>query len=102
MNRRAFVTCLGTMLATPFAAGAQQAAKTPRIGVLMARSASDSFPQLEAFRERLRERGWIEGQDVVLEYRSAEGGITCLRTARPVSLRSFLETVEKAATFDSS
>ncbi len=66
------VLALG-LLATPLAAGAQKAAKTPRIGVLMVRSASDSFPQLEAFRERLRERGWIEGQNVALEYRSAEG-----------------------------
>jgi putative tryptophan/tyrosine transport system substrate-binding protein len=75
MNRRAFVTGLGAVLAAPLAAGAQQAAKTPRIGVLTARSASDSVPQLEAFRARLRERGWIEGQNVVFEYRSAEGGL---------------------------
>ena len=73
MDRRAFVTGLGAILAAPFAAEAQQAAKTPRVGVLMARSASDSFPQLEAFRERLRERGWIEGQNVVLEYRWGDG-----------------------------
>jgi len=66
------VLALG-ILATPLAAGAQQAAKTPRIGVLVLRSASDSAPQLEAFREELRERGWIEGQNIVLEYRSGDG-----------------------------
>jgi putative ABC transport system substrate-binding protein len=61
------------MLALPLAAEAQQPAKTPRIGVLSARSASDFWPALEAFRQGLRERGWIEGQNVVLEYRWGEG-----------------------------
>jgi putative ABC transport system substrate-binding protein len=63
------------MLALPLAAEAQQPAKTPRIGVLSAGSASDTALRLrlEAFRQGLRERGWIEGQNVVLEYRWGEG-----------------------------
>ncbi len=66
------VLALG-ILAAPLAADAQQAAKTPRIGVLGSGSGSDAAPRLEAFRQGLRERGWIEGQNVVLEHRWAEG-----------------------------
>jgi ABC-type uncharacterized transport system substrate-binding protein len=73
MKRRAFVTGLAGVLAAPLAAKAQQATKTSRIGVLVLRSASDSAPQLEAFREKLRERGWIEDQNIVLKYRSGDG-----------------------------
>src|SRR5712692_6880139 len=74
MNRRIFLIVTGAgLLAAPLAGEAQQPAKTPRIGVLSLRSASDSAPQLEAFRQGLRERGWIEGQNVVLEYRWGDG-----------------------------
>jgi len=66
------VLALG-ILAGPLAAEAQQPAKTPRIGVLAVGSASDAALRFEAFRQGLRERGWIEGQNVVLEYRWGDG-----------------------------
>ena len=50
MNRRAFVTGLGAVLAAPRAAGAQQAGKVYRIGVL----ANEPSPMWEAFRQRLK------------------------------------------------
>jgi putative ABC transport system substrate-binding protein len=52
---------------------AQQAKKVPRIGYLSASSASAVPARVEAFRKGLRELGYIEGQDIVIEYRFAEG-----------------------------
>jgi putative ABC transport system substrate-binding protein len=76
MNRRAFLGAVsGSLLAAPVAADAQQAAKVPRIGFLVASSASDSaYARLiEAFRQGLRELGYVEGQNIFIEYRYAEG-----------------------------
>ena len=58
------------LLAAPLAAGAQQPTKVPRIGVLW--PVSDD-PVLEGFRKGLRDLGYVEGQDVVIEYRYARG-----------------------------
>src|SRR5690349_23800206 len=72
MNRRAFITGLGAVLAAPLAAEAQQAGKVPRIGFLGVTSPSDRPFLLDAFRQRLRELGWVEGQNIVIDYRYAE------------------------------
>jgi ABC-type sugar transport system substrate-binding protein len=73
MNRRAFVTGLGAVLAAPLALEAQQPGKVYRIGYL-AHISDSSMPRLmEAFRESLASSGWIEGQNITIEYRSAEG-----------------------------
>jgi putative ABC transport system substrate-binding protein len=73
MNRRAFLTALsGGLLAAPLAAEAQPATKVPRIGFLALNPAAN--PHLrEAFRQGLRDLGYIEGRNVVIEYRDAEG-----------------------------
>src|SRR5712692_10821506 len=72
MNRRTFLfgLTLGT-LAAPLAAEAQQAGKVYRIGYLTAASRFDLFS--EAFRQGLRELGYVEGENIVIEYRAAEG-----------------------------
>jgi putative ABC transport system substrate-binding protein len=73
MERRTFMGMLaGGLLAAPLAAEAQQAAKVPRIGYLGdTRSAT---PHLrEAFLQGLRDLGYVEGGNLVIEYRSAEG-----------------------------
>jgi ABC-type uncharacterized transport system substrate-binding protein len=72
MNRRAFVIGLGVVLAAPLAAEAQQAGKMPRIGVLANGSAATS-PPVEAFRSGLRDFGHVEGQNIAVEVRWAEG-----------------------------
>jgi len=54
-------------------AEAQQPARIPRIGILVAASASFNLPRVEAFRQRLRELGYVEGKNIVIEYRYAEG-----------------------------
>ena len=64
-----------SLLAAPLAADAQQAGKVPRIGVLGVTSPSDRPPLLDAFRQRLRELGWVEGQNIVIDYRYAEGRV---------------------------
>src|SRR5215831_12591522 len=54
---------------------AQQAKKVPRIGLLSSGSPSSTKETVEAFRQGLRERGYVEGQNIVIEYRYA-GGLT--------------------------
>src|SRR5205823_11070791 len=56
-------------------AEAQQSAKVPRIGFLSTASLSSLSPRLEAFRQGLRELGYIEGRNIAIEYRSAEGNV---------------------------
>src|SRR6266567_6599300 len=69
------VTLTLSLLAAPLAADAQQAGKVPRIGYLGLTSPSDRPPLLDAFRQRLRELGWVEGQNIVIDYRYAEGRV---------------------------
>src|SRR3972149_5334048 len=66
------VTLALCLLLTPLAADAQQAGKVPRIGFLFYGSPGPS-PELDAFRQGLRELGYIEGQNITIEYRFASG-----------------------------
>ena len=71
MNRRTFVAGTGTvLLAAPLAAQAQTG-KVPRIGVVAPAGLRD--PDIEAFRQGLRELGYVEGQNLLVQYRAAEG-----------------------------
>jgi putative ABC transport system substrate-binding protein len=56
-----------------FSAEAQQAGKVPRLGYVSVRGASSQAPVLKGFRQGLRELGYIEGKNIVIEYRFAEG-----------------------------
>jgi putative ABC transport system substrate-binding protein len=73
IRRRDFITLLGGAAAWPLAAHAQQAAKVWRIGMLETISSAQNAPQLDAFRQRLQQLGYVEGINFVIEYRSAEG-----------------------------
>src|SRR5262245_4847230 len=64
------VLTLGFML-TP----AQQARNIPRVGMLLAGAQSPNAPTLEAFRKGLRELGYVEGQNILLEPRYAGGQV---------------------------
>jgi putative ABC transport system substrate-binding protein len=61
------------LLALSFPAQAQQPTKIPRIGYLTTVSLSAISARIEAFRQGLRELGYVEGKNIVIEYRSAEG-----------------------------
>src|SRR5437870_13672000 len=71
-QRRDFLVAVGALLAAPLAAEAQQAPKVPRIGYL-ASNLESSRRSLEAFLQGLRDLGYVEGRNVVIEYRDAEG-----------------------------
>ena len=73
MDRRVFISSIaGGLLAAPLAAEAQQAAKVARIGYLSI-DVAGSVHLREAFLQGLRDLGYVEGRNVVIEYRDAEG-----------------------------
>src|SRR6267143_5448043 len=61
-----------SLILAPLVADAQQAAKVARIGYLVTNLAANPHMH-EAFRQGLRDLGYVEGRDVVIEYRDAEG-----------------------------
>jgi len=67
-----FALC-AVLFALCSSAEAQQATKIPRIGYLIAASRSASLARTEAFQQGLRELGYVEGKNIVIEWRSAEG-----------------------------
>jgi putative ABC transport system substrate-binding protein len=84
ITRRVFIrTLAGGLVAVPLAASAQQAVKVPRIGYLSHNLAANSHLP-EAFRQGLRDLGYVEGRNVVIEYRSAEEGAQSTDNITPV------------------
>jgi putative ABC transport system substrate-binding protein len=74
MRRREFIALLGSAVAGwPPAARAQQPGRLPTIGFLGQSTRSAASEWVAAFGQRLRELGWIEGRNVAVEYRWAEG-----------------------------
>ena len=80
MDRRTFVgTVTGALLTLPLGVEAQLAGSVPRIGYVVLNSADSGQHLLAAFRQGLRERGWIDGQNIVIEDRYADGVVDRLR-----------------------
>ena len=74
MDRRVFLSTLcGGLLAAPLAAEAQQAGKVYRVGYLGNSSASLEPDLVEALRQGLRNLSYVENQNIIIEYRWAEG-----------------------------
>jgi putative tryptophan/tyrosine transport system substrate-binding protein len=107
MKRREFITLPGGAAAVwPFAVGAQPPSM-PVIGFLRSTSLADAAHLVTAFRQGLKEAGFVEGQDVAIEYRSAEdhpGRLTALVAdliRRPVAVivcNNYAARAAKAAT----
>jgi putative ABC transport system substrate-binding protein len=91
MRRREFMTLIGGAATWPLAAHAQQPS-TPVIGFLRSSTLADATDLMAAFRQGLKETGYVEGQNVATEYRFAEndpGKLTALVsefTRRPVAV----------------
>jgi putative tryptophan/tyrosine transport system substrate-binding protein len=95
MTRRTiqcFITLALGLLVAPLASDAQPPGKIPRVGILTAVTAPTIEPLQELLRQGLRERGYVEGQHIVLESRSAEGhyerlpALAAEMVARPVDV----------------
>ena len=72
IGRREVITLIGGAAALPLSARAQQAGKLPTIGFLGATPSIES-QRVAAFVQRLRELAWIDGRNLAIEYRWAEG-----------------------------
>ena len=76
MDRRAFIgSVAGSLLSASLGADAQPAPRIPRIGYLAPSLSPEALRLIEAFRQGLREHGYVEGQNVALELRSADGRV---------------------------
>ena len=96
MKRRAFITLLGGAAAWPLAARAQQPSSTVRrIGFLSPGVARTMAVRglVEAFRQGLKEYGWVEGQNISVEYRFAEGKEEALAGIAAALVQSRLDVI---------
>jgi putative ABC transport system substrate-binding protein len=71
------IASLGVAVGWPLGARAQQPAKVPRVGILSP-AASETAATLTAFRERLRDLGYIEGKTIALDFRLSKGNMDAL------------------------
>ena len=99
MKRRTFLALLpGSLLAAPLAAEAQPPAKVARIGFLTTGSLPETQMELDAFRQGLREHGYLERQNIVIEYRAADGQFERLPGLATELMRLRLDLIVAAAT----
>jgi putative ABC transport system substrate-binding protein len=76
IGRREFIVGLGgALFVWPLAVRAQQAEKIAKIGVLFPGGSPPAAPRMESFRNGLRQRGYVEGQNIAIELRYAERGL---------------------------
>jgi putative ABC transport system substrate-binding protein len=97
MRRRDFITLIGgtAALAWPIAARAQQSPKVPRIGYV--RAETPPAVDIKAFRQGLREHGYVEGENIIVEYRWAEGNEEKLRSAIAELIRLNVDLIVSSA-----
>src|ERR1700738_3522081 len=99
MRRRNFSAALGgTVIAWPFAARAQQAMRV--IGLLSSASSRDYAPMIAAFRKSLAEAGFVEGQNVKIEYVWADEQYDRLPTLAADLVRHRVSVIVAASTPD--
>ena len=93
IRRREFVVTLGSAASWPLVARAQQAGRIARIGFLGAATASGYARQVEGFRLGLRDLGYVEGTNIVIEYRWAEGNYARLPKLAAELARSNVDVI---------
>jgi ABC-type uncharacterized transport system substrate-binding protein len=99
MDRRTFIsTMAGGLLAAPLAAGAQPAGKLYRIGYLTVPSRETAQDGANAFQGGLRDLGWVEGQNVVVEYRFADSNLDRLPDLAAELVRLRVDVIAAGAT----
>jgi putative tryptophan/tyrosine transport system substrate-binding protein len=95
MRRREFITLLGGAAAAwPLTGRAQQAGNVLRVGLLWPGASAPAPPRMDAFRQGLRESGLVEGRDVVIELRYAEGGLQQLPELAAELVRSKVDVIQ--------
>src|SRR5689334_15014598 len=85
-----FLACLHT-------AEAQQASKAARIGLLFVGESSPRSPNLDAFRHGLRDLGYVEGKNIILEFRYADGKVERLAELAEELVRLPVDVIVTAA-----
>jgi len=94
MTQRLFGLAVAALLfPVCFPAEAQPANKTPRVGFLIASSATEQQLRLEAFRQALRELGHVEGKNITIEVRSGEGKADLLPNAAAELVRLNVDAI---------
>src|SRR5262245_63659048 len=88
MRRRAFISLLGSAAAWPLVARAQQVGSTTRIGLLWPGDAPPVSTRMESFRQGLRALGFVDGQNIAIELRYAQGGPEHAFGHEPMGCRS--------------
>ncbi len=91
-------TLCAMLLALSSSLSAQQAKKVPRIGLLIPASASSTTHMVEAFRQGLREHGYVEEQNLTLEPRYAEGNVEHLAGLAAELVRSKVDVIVAGST----
>jgi ABC-type uncharacterized transport system substrate-binding protein len=99
INRRVFISSLGaTVIAAQLTAEAQRAGTVARIGYLSPLSAAADSSHREAFRQGLRELGYVEGQNAVIEARYADGKFARLPDLAAEIIRLKVDVIVAAPT----
>ena len=93
-TRREFITLIGGAALWPLRLSAQQAGGVFRIGLLWPGASVPAPPRMDAFRQGLRESGLVEGRDVVIELRYAEGGLHQLPELAAELVRLKVDVIE--------
>ena len=90
------LTLCAMLFALSYSASAQQATKIPRIGYLIAASRSASLARTEAFQQGLRDLGYVEGKNIVIEWRSADGKLDRLSALAAELVRLKVDVIVSA------
>ena len=94
----ALILFAGALLAAAVSVEGQQPKKLPRIGILIAASTSFYSARVEALRQRLRELGYVEGKNIVIDYRYAEGKLERLPDLAAELVRLKIDVIVTAPT----